>query len=170
MDKKSTSLFKRVLDPYGRISETLFGLIMVLTITGAVSAAEAGRLEIRTMLLSALGCNLAWGIIDAIMYLMNCLADRSSGLRTLKSVRRAATAQQAQVFIASALPPLVASVLRPDEFEKIQQRLNQLPEPASKARLNARDYLGAAGVFLLVFLSTFPVVIPFIFMKNVFWA
>lgn len=170
MPKKSRSSFKRVLDPYSRISETLFGLIMVLTITGAVSAAEAGRLEIRTMLLSALGCNLAWAIIDAIMYLMNCLADRSRALVTLKAVRRAATSQQAQVLIASALPPLVASVLQPAEFEQIQQRLNQLPEPPTKAGLNHRDYVGAAGVFLLVFLSTFPVVLPFIFIRNVFWA
>ena len=32
------------------------------------------------------------------------------------------------------------------------------------------EWLGALGVFLLVFLSTFPVVIPFLFMKNALLA
>ena len=34
---------QRVLDPNERISEVLFGLIMVLTFTGSLSVAEAGR-------------------------------------------------------------------------------------------------------------------------------
>ena len=38
---------------------------MVLTFTGSLSVAEAGRDDVRTMLIGALGCNLAWGIIDA---------------------------------------------------------------------------------------------------------
>ena len=28
------------------------------------------------MILAALGCNLAWGIIDAGLYLMGCLGER----------------------------------------------------------------------------------------------
>ena len=43
---------------------------MVLTFTGALSVAEAGRADVREMLIGALGCNLAWGIIDAVFYLM----------------------------------------------------------------------------------------------------
>jgi VIT1/CCC1 family predicted Fe2+/Mn2+ transporter len=35
-----------------------------------------------------------------------------------------------------------------------------------RPRLTARDYLGAAGVCMLVILSTFPVVIPFIFIQD----
>ena len=68
-DAKAASS-KRVLEPIERISEVLFGLIMVLTFTGSLSAAELGRAEVRVMLIGALGCNLAWGLIDGIMYLM----------------------------------------------------------------------------------------------------
>jgi VIT1/CCC1 family predicted Fe2+/Mn2+ transporter len=157
---------KRVLEPYDRISELLFGLIMVLTITSAVSAAHAGTAQIRTMLLAALGCNLAWGIIDAFFYLMSCLAERSQNLITLKAVRRTTDPQHAQKLIAGALPPVVASILKPEEFELIHQRLNQLPKPPERIRLRRREYLGALGVFLLVFISTLPVVAPFIFMQN----
>jgi VIT1/CCC1 family predicted Fe2+/Mn2+ transporter len=161
---------KRVLEPHDRISEVLFGLIMVLTFTGSLSVAEAGREDIRTMLIGALGCNIAWGIIDGVLYLMGCLADRGRNLKTYRAVRGATDLQKAQRLIAGALPPLVASVLKPEELENVHQRLLQLPEPPDCARLSGGDWLGTLAVFLLVFLSTFPVVLPFIFMHNVILA
>jgi hypothetical protein len=33
---------------------------MVLTFTGSLSVADAGRADVRAMLIGALGCNLAW--------------------------------------------------------------------------------------------------------------
>jgi hypothetical protein len=159
------TIFTRVLDPIDRVSEVLFGLIMVLTFTGALSVAEAGRDDVRAMLIGALGCNLAWGVIDAILYLMGSLADKGQGLMTFRAVR-AADLRTAQLHIADALPPAVASILAPAELEMIRQRLLQLPEPPARARLGKEDWLGAVGVFLVVFLSTFPVVIPFIVMRN----
>jgi hypothetical protein len=161
---------KRVLEPYDRVSEVLFGLIMVLTFTGSLSITQAGRDDIRSMLIGALGCNLAWGIIDGVLYLMGCLAEKGKGLLTLRAVRKATDPQKAQRLIAGALPPLVSSIVKPEEFETMRQRLRELPEPPDRARLGNDEWLGALGVFLLVFLSTFPVVIPFLFMKNAWLA
>jgi len=161
---------KRVLEPYDRVSEVLFGLIMVLTFTGSLSIAEAGREDIRTMLIGALGCNLAWGIIDGVLYLMGCLAEKGRGLVTLRAVRKATDPAKAQRLIADALPPVVASILQPAELETMRQRLNDLPDLPERARLHRDDWRGALGVFLLVFLSTFPVVIPFLFMTNALLA
>jgi VIT1/CCC1 family predicted Fe2+/Mn2+ transporter len=157
---------RRALDPVDRVAEVLFGLIMVLTFTGSLSVAEAGRDDVRAMLVGALGCNLAWGIIDAILYLMGCLADRSRQLMTVRSVRAAASPEQARALLADALPSAVASIVEPAELESIRSRLARLPEPPARAHMAREDWRGAAGVFLLVFLSTFPVVVPFIFMRN----
>jgi VIT1/CCC1 family predicted Fe2+/Mn2+ transporter len=157
---------KRVLEPITRVSEVLFGLIMVLTFTGSLSVAEAGRDDIRTMLIGALGCNLAWGMIDALLYLMGSLAEKGQGLMSLRAVRKASDPQQAQRLIADALPSVVASILTPAELEAMRLRLKQLPEPPERVRLHKDDWLGAVGVFLLVFLSTLPVVIPFVFMHS----
>jgi VIT1/CCC1 family predicted Fe2+/Mn2+ transporter len=170
MSKENVKTSKRVLDPFERVSEILFGLIMVLTFTGAISVAESGRSEIRTMLISALGCNLAWGIIDGILYLMGCLAEKGRVLLALREVRMAADPQKAQRTIADALPSVIASILQPTEFEMMHRRLKELPEPPPRASLDKTDWLGAIAVFLLVFLSTFPVVMPFLFLKNAFWA
>ena len=60
---------KRVLDPIDRVSEVLFGLIMVLTFTGSLSVAEAGRDDVRTMLIGAVGCNVAWGVTRGLWVL-----------------------------------------------------------------------------------------------------
>jgi hypothetical protein len=157
---------KRVLEPIERISEVLFGLIMVLTFTGSLSVAEAGREDIRTMLVGALGCNLAWGIIDALLYLMGTLAERGRGLATLQAVRKTNNPDSAQRLIASSLPPLIASLLTRAEFANIRERLKALPEQPARAGFHKRDWLGALAVFLLVFFSTFPVAIPFLVMHS----
>ena len=155
-----------MLEPAERIAEVLFGLIMVLTFTGSLSVAEADRAEVQTMLIAALGCNIAWGIIDAVLYLMGCLAEKGRSLMVFRAVRKATDPEQAQRLIAAALPSVVASVLQPAELETVHQRLKQLPESPARAHLDKSDWLGAVGVFLFVFLSTFPVAIPFIFMND----
>lgn len=165
--RAESSSRKRVLDPYDRVSEVLFGLIMVLTFTGSLSVAEAGRQDIRTMLIGALGCNLAWGLIDAVFYLMSCLAEQGTGLNMLRAVRQAAGAEEAHRLIREALPAAVSGVMQPADVERIRERLVSLPEPARRARAGVDAWRGALGVFLLVFVSTFPVVIPFLVLDDV---
>ena len=89
MAEERTRNSNRVLDPIARVSEVLFGLIMALTFTGTLSAATAGREEIRTLLIGVIGCNIAWGLVDAVMYLMSALTERGHGLLTVQAVPRA---------------------------------------------------------------------------------
>lgn len=156
---------RRILDPIERYSEILFGLIMALTFTGSISAATAGRDDIRTMIFGAVGCNLAWGIVDAVMYLLTSLAGRGRGVRTLDRLRRAVDAGEAHRIVADALPPAVASVMEAGDLESLRQRIVRLPVPP-RPRLGPDDWLGAFAVLLIVFLSTFPLVIPFLFVHQ----
>ncbi len=158
---------ERVLDPYDRLSEILFGLIMVLTFTCSVSVSDLAPGDIKVMLIGALGCNVAWGIIDGFLYLMACMADKGRGLKIYRAVRATSDPKVAQELIAGEMPPLLASVMQPAEFASLHHRLKQLPEPPKIIRLTKSEWLGFLGVFLLVFLSTFPPVLPFIFMKDV---
>ena len=166
MSQNPTAPSRGALDPADRVAEVLFGLIMVLSFTGSLSVAEAGRDDVRAMLVGALGCNLAWGIIDAILYLMGCLAERSRQLMTFRAIRTAESPARARAVLADALPKALAAVLEPAELDAMRARLARLPEPPGRARMTKDDVRGAVGVFLLVFLSTFPVVIPFIVMRN----
>ncbi len=167
-DVRAARPTRRVLEPIERVSEVLFGLIMVLTFTGSLSVSEAARDDVRAMLIGAIGCNLAWGIVDAIMYLMSSLTERARARMALSAVRRAAEPAEAHRRIAGTLPPVIASVLDESELETMRRRLVQMPEPpGGGGRLPGRDeWLGALGVFLLVFFSTLPVVVPFMFMDD----
>jgi hypothetical protein len=161
---------KSVLDPMERISELLFGLIMALTFTCTLGVATADSFKVQTMLFGALGCNLAWGIIDAGVYLLAHLNDRGRKILMLRAMRDAPDVHAAQRIVADALPPMLASVVPPEHLELMRQKLRQLPEPPERPRLTTRDLIGAMGLCLLSFLSTFPIVIPFIFMSDARWA
>jgi VIT family len=154
-----------VLDPVERTSEILFGLIMVLTFTCSISAGESGQQEVRAMLVGAISCNLAWGFVDAVMYLMSNLTERGRNFRTLRSVQQTKSPQDAYRIIKEALPPLVASILNSQELEAMRNQLIAMPQPP-RNRLSREDWVGAIGIFLLVFLSTFPVILPFFFVKD----
>lgn len=152
---------ERILDPIERTTEVMFGVIMVLTFTTSISVVEGGDAENRTILLGAIGCNLAWGLIDGVFYLLANFTQRARGLEILRAVRGPST-DVAQRLLLDALPSPVAAVLTPPDIEALRERLRQQPEPPTRVQLEGRVLKGALGVFLLVFLSTFPVVIPFL--------
>jgi hypothetical protein len=152
--------WERVLSPVERLSEILFGLIMAVSITGSLSVAGAGQ-DVRQMLVAALGCNTAWGIVDALMYVMTRLIERSRGRALLSAIRREPNAERAHRVIADALPPLLAARLRTRELEHLRRQLVGMEE-LPQAGLTQPDLIGAAGVLLLVFLSTVPVAVPFL--------
>jgi VIT1/CCC1 family predicted Fe2+/Mn2+ transporter len=156
----------RALEPTERISEVLFGLIMVLTFTGSLSVAEAGREDVRAMLIAALGCNIAWGLIDAVLYLMAALAEKARSVAVFRAVRASATTGEAERLLAAELPPIFALVLDRQDLARVHQRLADLPEPPPRGRLSGSDWWGGLAVFLLVFLSTFPPAVPFMVMRN----
>jgi hypothetical protein len=156
----------RVLDPMERISETLFGLIMVLTFMCSLGIATAGNIKVQTMLIGALGCNLAWGIVDGGLYLLARINERGGKILTLRAIRQAPNPETARRVIADALPTELASILPMEQLELLRQKLRQLPEPLERPRLTKRDWIGALGLCLLSFLVTFPVVIPFIFLSD----
>ena len=153
--------WERVLSPVERLSEILFGLIMVLSITGSISVAESGRDSVRLMLVGAIGCNTAGGIVDAVMYLMATLLVRHRSAALHSAVRSDPDTGRARRVIAAELPPLVAASIRAAELEHVRQELVGMAE-APRAGLTRRDLLGALGVFLLVVLSTVPVAAPFL--------
>jgi len=154
-----------LLHPVDRVSEMIFGLFMALTFVGVVSMSTADREEIRTMLIAALGCNLAWGLVDAFMYLVRTIADRGRLLTLTRSIREA-DAEAGRRMLQDALPPPVAKLMSTTEIEAMRGRLLALADVPARPRLKRDDFLAAFGVFLIVVASTFPVALPFVFIKD----
>jgi VIT1/CCC1 family predicted Fe2+/Mn2+ transporter len=153
-----------VLDPVQRVSEIAFGVLMALTFTGTLSVATADHEEVRTMLYAALGCNLAWGLADAVIYLISTLTERHRGDTLLRRLQGTRDASAGQRQIADVLPERLAAVATADALEAL--RLALLEVRAERPKLGLQDLRAALGVFMLVVLATFPIVIPFIFMRD----
>lgn len=148
------------LDPVYRSSEVIFGLLMAMSFIGSISVATDGKEEIRTLLVAALGCNLAWGLVDAVMLLVAVKTEKRRNRMLLEKLHSSTDPATARAAVADELPGAMARSLGEDGLELLRQRLSAAPA-APSTRLRGRDYGDAFVVFLLVVLSTFPLVIPF---------
>jgi len=85
--------------------------------------------------MNALGCNGAFGIIDAFFYLLNSRSE-GHGIALLKQLRRTWEPGEAKRKVANALhgiPPL-----EPQEIESLKGRVIQIPQSTGWPRL-AKD-------------------------------
>ena len=155
------------LDKPSRISEILFGLIMVLTFTGTISASTAGKQEVRELLWAALGCNIAWGLVDGIMYLMDVLVGRAYNVMQLNLIKRSESKVESREIIRDNLSPLLADLMDNEDIDRLDEKLKKLPELSVRKTFILKDFLIAGQIFILVFLVTFPVALPFLFIDNV---
>lgn len=165
MDRPRVGMWQRVLDPVDRVTEVIFGLLMAMTFIGSLSVATAGREEARTMLIAALGCNLAWGLADAVIYLLRTWTERTRSRTLLARLRDGTDPREGQDLIADALPPRIAQAAGAEALEMLRVRLLANASPV-RARLDLEDFKGALGTFLLVVLATFPLVIPFLLIDQ----
>jgi hypothetical protein len=156
-----------VLNPVDRVSEMLFGLFMALTFVGAVSVADQGDAQIRTMFIAALGCNLAWGLVDAVMYLVRTVTDRGRLLTLIRSVRHSPDAETGRRLIEGSLSQLAAGIMSTAEIEAMRGRIVALASLPPRPKLKRDDLIAALAIFLIVVASTFPVVMPFMLFEDV---
>lgn len=166
MSTASAAKSRRILDPVDRVSEILFGLIMALTFTCTISVAEAGDADVREMLVGALGCNIAWGIVDGVIFVLMNLIERARAVTLHGALLASTDPAHGRRLVADALPPLLADATPDEELEHLRQRLVAMPFPLH-ARPRRDDWLDAIAIFLLVVLSTLPVAAPFAFIDDV---
>jgi len=138
---------------------------MVLSFTGSIRVATAGRDEVRQVLIGALGCNLAWGLVDAVMYLMTLLVARGRGLALARAVRATADAERGRRVLAEGVPEPLDRLLDEQALEGVRSKLVAAPALPDRPRLTSADLGAALGVFLIVSLCTFPVILPFLFVR-----
>jgi VIT1/CCC1 family predicted Fe2+/Mn2+ transporter len=160
----------RYLDAGSRMGEILFGLIMTLTFTlgAGMVIQEEGREGARQMLIAILGCNLAWGLIDGIFYILGQIFERGRLLRLRLKVREAASDAGARGLVADELDELLAPVTdearRVSLYDSIVQRMRSEPRPLNRIRKD--DFLGGLAAGWLVFICSFPAALPFLFIDD----
>jgi len=162
---KRVRFVERYLDPASRLGEVLFGLIMVLgaTLTAGLSVGE-GQAGVRQLLQAALGCNIAWGIIDGIMYVMNCMTARAEKARLIEAIQHAPGPQAALEIVRCEIEPRFEALTAPADREALcGSILTYLAHSEAPTTAVAKDDLyGALACFWLVVISCLPVAVPFL--------
>jgi hypothetical protein len=148
----------RHLDPIDALSEVLFGLIMVMTFTlGAGLIVKEGRDATTQLLFAVVGCNVAWGLIDGVLYVLTSLLGRSEKARLFGSVQKANDDDDALAIIGRELDPRLESLASPEErrrlYRAVLTKLRRLvPEPT---RLKREDIRGAIAISGWIFSARF---------------
>jgi hypothetical protein len=160
------------LDPAERLDEVLFGLIMTLTFTlGSGLTAEDGPEGVRQLLVAALGCNLAWGIIDGTMCVTSRLSQRNRRQHLLRRIHGEADGAALGVIrdeLEETLEPLADGAAREHLYAAMLAKLRRA-DPAPSGLRRTDLYAGVAS-FALVFGATFPAVVPFFLFSDKFLA
>jgi hypothetical protein len=162
-----TDLAARHLDPGSHMGEALFGLIMTLTFTlGAdLVIQEQGREGARQIVIGILGCNLAWGLIDGVLYVLGCAFEHGRLHRIGHEVQTAPSLLRARQLVAAELDellvPLTDAQQRDSLYAAIVQRVKAGPIAAPRP-VTRKDLLAGLESGLLVFACSFPAVLPFL--------
>jgi hypothetical protein len=164
------SFTARYLDPGSYMGELLFGLIMTLTFTLAagIVVEEEGRAGAREMLIGILGCNLAWGIIDGVLYVLGRMFERGRLRRAGFDVRQATSEAEARGFVAKELDELLVPATdeasREALYGSVVQQLRDTPPGSNGVRRD--DLVGGLASGWIVFACSFPAVLPFLFLDD----
>lgn len=168
-EPKIEFLTARYLDPASRLGEVLFGLIMVLsaTLTAGLTATE-GAAGARQLLRAALGCNVAWGIIDAIMYVMSSMTERAEKVYLIHAIQRAPDANTALEILRGEVEARFETLTSPQHREALCRGIFEYLRHAEAPRtlMTREDLYGALACFWLVFLSCLPAALPFLVISE----
>ena len=167
--KSKKRFVEQHLDPSDRLEEVLCGLIMVLDFTLIAGfTAGTGEQAVRHLLLAALGCNVAWGVIDGALYIMGSLTERRQRRHFLMRLRHAASELEAFSTLSGQLDPLLEPETSAEDRERISRVLLpvlskiHLPEE----RVTREDILGSIAIFWIDFTAVFPAAIPFLIIRH----
>jgi VIT1/CCC1 family predicted Fe2+/Mn2+ transporter len=101
------------------------------------------------------------------MYLINVLVQRGRDLSILNFVRNIREPEKAREYLAEIFSPELTAIIKKESLELIRKDIIGANSDLMHPRMFTNDFKTALGIFLLVFLSTFPVAIPFVFIKDV---
>jgi VIT1/CCC1 family predicted Fe2+/Mn2+ transporter len=157
----------RYLAPAESLAEIIFGLIMVLGFTSTARLA-LGEISSQRLLLAVIGCNLAWGIVDGVMYILGSVYERGQRARIAQAMRQAPDEQTALTMVAEELDQTLAPLMTKEQRTQVYRWVIARVQGATlrPVRITPEDLSGALASGLLVFLSVMPVALPFVFFKD----
>ena len=156
-----------------RLGELLFGLIMTLTFTlTAGFVVGDGKDAVRELLIATIGCNIAWGIIDAGLLILGRVFDRGRAARIGRAIRGTVDEPHAIAAVGAEMDEFLESVTTPQARQGLYRHIVEQVKatPGQRAGVRGGDWLAALGVFWLVVFASIPAALPFVFIDEPWMA
>ena len=169
MSHQPENVSQAVLSPFERGAEIIFGILMAISVTAAAEITAGGEANVRELMIAALGCNLAWGLIDGVIYLLQLQYERHRQHRMVLELRELKSEDAFRKRVADELPPLVAQAMTADSFSHIHRAVQAYAQ-VRPAYWSRQEFAAAGLICVLVFGSTFPLVLPFMVMQEPWYA
>ena len=165
-----TRLVDRYLDPSESLLEILFGLIMALTMTaGARLVADPATLNAGELAVALVGCNVAWGFIDAVFYLVGSLFNRNRRFELVRRLKATTDDAEAIALIRDEFGLDGEPPMRDQDKAVFYRSMLEMLRHAGKkrARFMPSEFAAAAIIFVLVSLTAVPGLVPLALMSDV---
>jgi hypothetical protein len=160
----------RYLDPGEALGEVLGGLIMALTFTlGARLLTANGQFKVHELIVAVVGCNVAWGVIDATLFVLGGLFYRGRRARFYRALKDISDEAEALAAVEAEFgledEPLA---VHPEDRARLYRSLLTLSARATPigTGLRQQDFVSALIVFALVSASAIPGVIPLLVLAD----
>jgi len=163
-----SNFISRYLDPSERMAELLFGLIMTLTFTlGASLVIKEGPDATRELLVGVIGCNIAWGFIDGLLFIFGSMYARGAPYRAQRMLEKKG-ADFCRQKIHGRMDEEFAGSLSDQTKEQACVEIIQALKSMTleRVRVTRDDIGGALASFWLVFVTAIPAIVPFLFLDN----
>jgi VIT family len=163
-------LVDRYLDPSESLLEILFGLIMALTMTaGARLVTDPATLDARDLIAALAGCNVAWGFIDAVFYLVGSMFNRNRRLELVRRLQATRDEGEAIALIRDEFGLQREPRMRDEDRAVFYRSMLEMLRHADtrRARFAPSEFAAAAIIFALVSLTAVPGLIPLAVMSDV---
>lgn len=159
-----------VLDPVDRLVEGIYTVLIVMTFTLAVRAVDTqaaaaqglASTMVSQLFWAALGCAVAWGLIDGVMYVLTCVFERGKERRLFREIRDVTSEEEGIAVLAGELDDDLAALTTEQErhgiYGALYRRLRTSPPPPTG--FARADFAGALGIVLIAVGVALPVVLP----------
>jgi VIT1/CCC1 family predicted Fe2+/Mn2+ transporter len=143
-------------------------MTLTFTLAAGIVIQEEGRAGAREMLIGILGCNLAWGIIDGVLYVLGQVFERGRVRRIGSKLRQSMSEADARQLVADefdeTLVPVTDGPMRQRLYQSIVEHVRNAAVTPNRVR--REDLLGGLAAGWLVFACSFPAVLPFLFLDD----
>jgi VIT1/CCC1 family predicted Fe2+/Mn2+ transporter len=154
---------RKHLDPADRLGEILFGLIMALGIIGAVRLGVED-LTNRSMFIAILGCNLAWAVVDGVMYVLIAVFEHGRRSRIARKIQSGASDEEALELIHRELGDQLERISSPEALKLFYGDVLKTVRAAGPvaASVDRSDFLGGFSSAFVILLATAPILVPYL--------